>query len=243
MIGHHAVIGATARVGGSAAWHPTDEPTVIEFGDTTTMRDAGGAAPDVGEVVETWLSAGSVGTLTMTRQAGAPVLALSNGRPYLALPALGANGPVFTFATKDLVGTELWVLARKNVSGTTFFLTDGISGSAYQILKGNTVFRLGGTSVTYSTPLSGFANNEWGVVRFQLRSDGAFQQLNGDTPTVLTGSQAAFQVGAMGRRLDPNLSEFDIASYVTVYGTADAALEANLYAWMGAERDRLNGAA
>jgi hypothetical protein len=246
MIGHHALIGATSRVAGAAsAWHPTDEAVIIEFGDATTMRDAGGSVPSDGEVVETWLSSGSVGTLTMTRQAGSPVRVVStSGRPFMSIPALGTNGAVFTFATKDIIGTELWVLVRKTQPGVKLFLTDnsGSGGTQYQIKGGNN-FLLSGSAVSWPSVLTALSQTQWVVARIQMRTDGGFQEVDGNPATrqTLVGAQAAFQVGAMGRRISSDGSDYDIASYVTVYGTADAALEANLYAWLGAERDRLNG--
>jgi hypothetical protein len=244
MIGHHALIGATSRVSGAAsAWHPTDEAVIIEYGDATTMRDAGGSVPSEGEVVETWLSSGSVGTLTMTRAAGAPVLALSNGRPYIALPTLASNGIIYSFTSKDLVGTELWVLLRKQSPSVVNMLSDngGAGGTQYQFKAGANL-TIQGSSVVYSpTPLVPLSQTNWVIGRAQFRADGGFLEIDGAGRDTFTGSQAAFDVGAMGRRLSAEIPQFHIAAYATVFGTADSALEANLYAYLGAERDALNG--
>lgn len=238
---HHALLGAVSRPPAAAsAWAPTDSPLVIEYGDTTTLRTAANAVPTTGQTVETWLSNGSVGTLTMTRVAGAPTLQLSNGRPYLAIPDAGADARIFGFAPKDLVGTELWALMRKPAGVRMIFCRAGANAQVKMGLN----FVLTGSPPIYGNALpiaTGVPADTWVIARGQFRPDGAFVEVDGADRSSVVAAQASFVVDSIGNYPAGQACDYDIAAYVTVYGTADAALEADLYAYLGAERDLLNG--
>jgi hypothetical protein len=225
-----------------SSWVPTDDPFVIHWNNPDTMFDSGGALADVGEVVETWGAVGSVGDLTMTRSSGSPIVATSNGQRYLALPNLASDGAVYSFTTKDLVGTELWVVLRKTLASTIVnMLSDSTTGTFYQFKAGANM-TVQGSNVAYTpTPLVPLSQTDWVIGRARFTSSGGFLEIDSAGRDTFTGAQSVFQVGVMGRRVGAERSTFDIAHAVTLFGTATTEQETNLYTYLGAQRDALNG--
>jgi len=245
------------RGGASAPWSPGDEASIIEWGDPDTMLNSGASVASVGQAVETWNSKGSVGTLTMTRSAETHLVRAEGSGQYLEVTSpprgTGASGTAaFSFTSKELIGTELWTVVRPRAQSVQFF---GLVGSNQQIgtfpaggdVSPQTRVRLAGSPAIYD----GYINqtmpiirtDQFSVVRGQFRSDGVLVEVydgTGVSSLDYTEPQASLEIDAIGAL--PELSDYDIAAYLVLFGEAAPALEANINSYLGGIRDALNGA-
>lgn len=149
----------------------------------------------------------------------------------------------YTFEDKDALNTEFWMLIEIEVVADEQIFFDRLGSANIQIRVNNQQQ----PGIVGSPTLWGNSNSPnsitpgWRVIRFQARSDGLLLEVDGAVNhTVSTGQANPVIVNEFGSG-QYGYVRGNWCEDLTVLGTADQALADNLWAYLGAKRDILNG--
>lgn len=243
-------LGSPVASSQSSRWTPSKAyglapGLIIEDADPGTHR-AFGALPSVGEVVDAWSTKGPAGQIQLT-SIGACTRQERNGIPYLLFPASG-DDDLFRNATPlDLIDAEVWLLLRMD-AGTGkagLFGEDVAFGDRLFVTLDNGDIDAVGPEGSFLRSNSGAVPTDtWFTARLRSSATHATLWIDGVQIKDDAHSFTDFIFELLGG-IRESVTTFPFKgafhSFLTVLGSADAELEANLYSYLGALRDQLNG--
>ena len=212
---------------------------IIEWIDPATVTVNGS------NQITDWDTKGPAGQILLS-SSGACALSSTNGVPFVNFPATTTDD-VFTNATTlNVVGLDVWILARMNTGKTG--LAGMLGGSArlsdrlYTNLADGDIDAIGPFGNQLRAVAGSVPVGPWFIGRMTSDNTTASLEIDGTAVDTAVHSDTDFTFEMFGGCHNSDIEPWDggIHSMLSVLGTPDAELEANLTTHFEALRDALN---